>query len=155
MTSDNHATGPKDDWRAWPPESLEGMPPKRRRLAGWALAWLFLILPLLGIALQAAGLSEGLSRLLAFGAAAVFLVPMVRAVHRETRQLRAEGNAFPFRAATRKDLVAAGVITAVLWVAFVLLLVLTDERPIPVVPIAASAWLIYQVRRRRAEDPQP
>lgn len=110
---------------------------------------------LLGIALQAAGLPEGLSRLLAFGAVAVFLVPMVRAVHRETRQLRAEGIALPFRATTRKELVAVGVFTAVPWVAYVLLLALTDERPAPLVPIAASAWLIYQVRRRRAEDPQP
>ncbi|MBT2550859.1 hypothetical protein [Arthrobacter sp. ISL-65] len=35
--------GNKYEWQSWPPDSLDGMPPKRRLLADWAIFWLILL----------------------------------------------------------------------------------------------------------------
>jgi MFS family permease len=140
------------EWQSWPPDSLEGMPPKRRRLAGWAIFW-FIILgsllgSLLGSALEAFGVPEPWrSALLAAVLAAVF-VPLIRAAASEARQLRAEGIELPSYPVTRKSLISVGVLTGVLWIAFAV--VALSGRPVfPLVPIACTAWLVFQVRRWR------
>ena len=46
------------EWQSWPPDSLEGMPPKRRRLTGWAIFWFIIVGSLLGSALEAFGVPE-------------------------------------------------------------------------------------------------
>lgn len=48
----------KYEWQSWPPDSLEGMPPKRRRLAVWALFWLILLGSVVGYGLEGLGVAE-------------------------------------------------------------------------------------------------
>ena len=43
MTPDKGADGKSYEWQSWPADSLEGMPPKRRRLVVWVLWWLMLL----------------------------------------------------------------------------------------------------------------
>lgn len=75
--------------------SLEGMPPKRRRLAGRALFfWFFLLGGLLGAALEAASVPQPWRSLLVLAVLAVF-VPLIRAAVLGTRQLRRRERAAP------------------------------------------------------------
>jgi hypothetical protein len=63
------------EWQSWPPDSLDGMPPKRRRLAGWAIFWFILLGGLLGSAAEAAGIAQPWRSLLVVGVLAAIFVP--------------------------------------------------------------------------------
>ena len=131
------------EWQSWPPDSLEGMPPKRRRLAGWAIFWFIILGSLLGSILEAIGVPEPWRAVLVAAVLAAVFVPLIRAATLETRQLRAEGIELPSYPITRKSLISVAVITGVLWIAFAV--VATSGRPVfPLVPIAGTAWLIFQ-----------
>lgn len=141
--------GNKYEWQSWPPDSLEGMPPKRRRLAGWALAfWFFLLAGLLGSAFEAAGVPQPWRALLVAAVLAAVFIPLIRAAVLETRQLRAEGIELPSYPVTRKSLISAAVITGVLWIIFGIA-ISTGQLVFPLLPIAGTAWLAFQVHRWR------
>lgn len=136
------------EWQSWPPDSLEGMPPKRRRLAGWAIFWFIILGSLLGSALEAFGVPEPWRSTLIAAVLAAMFVPLIRAAASEARQLRAEGIELPSYPVTRKSLISMGVLTGVLWIAFAV--VAFSGRPVfPLVAIAATAWLVFQIQRWR------
>lgn len=144
------------EWQSWPPDSLEGMPPKRRRLAGWAIFWLLILGSLLGSVLEAFGVPEPWRSALVAAVLAAVFVPLIRAAASEARQLRAEGIELPSYPVTRKSLIALGLVTGALWIAFAV--VALSGRPVfPLVPIAGTAWLVFQVRRwrKRSADETP
>ena len=58
MTSGSGDGGRTYEWQSWPSDSLEGMPPKRRRLVVWGLLWLFLLSGVLQGVLSAVGIPE-------------------------------------------------------------------------------------------------
>ncbi|MFJ5700236.1 hypothetical protein [Arthrobacter sp. NPDC093139] len=114
MAAGTGKDGNQYEWQSWPPDSLEGMPPKRRRLAEWALFFWFVLLGgLLGSALEAVGVPQPWRALLVLAVLAAVFVPLIRAAVLETRQLRAEGIELPSYSVTRKSLIAAAVITGV------------------------------------------
>jgi hypothetical protein len=43
MTSGTSGDRKRYEWQSWPSDSLEGMPPKRRRLVVWVLWWLIIL----------------------------------------------------------------------------------------------------------------
>jgi hypothetical protein len=141
--------GNKYDWQSWPPDSLEGMPPKRRRLIVWAFLWLFLVGWLLGLGLQAAGVPQLWRSLLAVAVPAAVFAPLVRAAVLEARQLRAEGMEPLAPPVTRKSLISVSVFTGVLWIGYAALGVTTGEWVIPATPALCTAWLAFQVHRWR------
>ncbi len=151
MSTDKGDDRNKYEWQSWPADSLEGMPPKRRRLAVWALLWFVLLGTVLRSALHSAGIPEPWrSTLLAVVLAAVF-VPLVRAAMTETARLRAEGVDVPSYAAyptSRKALVSIAVITGVLWIIFAISASF-GELFFPLVPISCTVWLAIQIRRWR------
>ena len=69
--------GNKYEWQSWPPDSLEGMPPKRRRLAGSAVFWFILLGGLVGAAAEAAGIVQPWRSLLVAGVLAAIFVPLI------------------------------------------------------------------------------
>lgn len=134
------------EWQSWPPDSLVGMPPKRRRLAGWAIFWFIILGSLLGSALEAFGVREPWRSTLVAAVLAAVFISLIRAAASEARQLRAEGIELPSYPVTRKSLISVGVLTGVLWIAFAV--VAFSGRPVfPLVPIAGTAWLVFQGRR--------
>lgn len=142
--------GNKYAWQSWPPDSLEGMPPKRRRLAVWGLWWFLLLGVLLGSVLDSANVPQPWRTLLAVAALAVVFGPLIRGAVLETRKLRAEGIDLPSYPVTRKTLISMAVITAVLWVGFAY--VVSIGRPVfPLLPIVGTLWLAYQLLRMRSE----
>jgi hypothetical protein len=146
MTSDNGDGGQKYEWQSWPSDSLEGMPPKRRRLVVWGLLWLMVLNFVLRLALDAVGIPEPwLSLIFAAVLAAVF-VPLVRGAITETRALRAEGVDMPAFVMTRKALTVLSIITGVLWVVFAILAFL-GELVFPLVPVAWTVLLAFQARQ--------
>lgn len=116
MTTGAGRDGNKYEWQSWPPDSLDGMPPKRRRLAGWAVFWLLLLGSLLGSVFEAVGVVQPWRSLFVLAVLAAVVVPLIRAAVLETHQLRAEGIEMPSYPVTRKSLISAAVITAVLWI---------------------------------------
>lgn len=146
MTSGGGDGGSRYEWQSWPSDSLEGMPPKRRRLVVWGLLWLMVLNFVLRIALDAAGIPEPwLSLVFATVLAAVF-VPLVRGATAETRALRAEGVDLPAFVMTRKALIVFSVIAGLQWVAFAVLVFLY-EFAFPLVPIAWTILLAFQGRQ--------
>jgi hypothetical protein len=143
--------GNKYEWQSWPPDSLEGMPPKRRRLAGWAVIFWFILLGgFLGPAFEALGVAQPWRSLLVAAVLAAVFFPLIRAAVVETHQLRAEGIELPSYPVTRKSLISAAVITVVLWIIFGVAVAMNqDEFVFPLLPIAGTAWLAFQVRRWR------
>jgi hypothetical protein len=140
--------GNKYEWQSWPPDSLEGMPPKRRRLAGWAILWFIILGSLLASALEALGVPEPWRSLLVGAGLAAVFVPLIRSAALEARQLRAEGIELPAYPVTRKSLIAIAVITGVVWIAFAV--VAFTGRPVfPLVPIASTTWLVFLTRQWR------
>jgi hypothetical protein len=136
------------EWQSWPPDSLEGMPPKRRRLVVWGLLCFFLLGALLDAALQTVKVPQPWSTLVAFMVLGAVLVPLVRAAASEARSLRAEGIEVPRYATTRKTVLVAAAVCGALWIAFAVFLIVGT--PIsPLLPIAAALWLTYQVRQLR------
>ena len=105
--------GNKYEWQSWPPDSLEGMPLKRRRLVGWTVVFWFILLGgLPGPALEGAGVVQPWRSLLGAGGLAAVCVPLIRGGVLETRQLRADGVDLPGCPATRKTVITNAVITA-------------------------------------------
>mgnify|MGYP000385927106 CR=1 FL=1 len=149
MTSDNGDGGQKYEWQSWPSDSLEGMPPKRRRLVVWALLWLMVLNFVLRLALEAVGMPEPwLSLVFAAILGAVF-VPLFRGAITETRALRAEGVDMPAFVMTRKALTFLTIITGVLWVVFAALAFL-GEFAFPLVTTAWTVFLALQARQWRS-----
>lgn len=141
--------GNKYEWQSWPPDSLEGMPPKRRRLAGWAVIFWFLLLGgLLGPAFEAVGVAQPWRSLLVAAVLAAVFIPLIQAAILETRQLRAEGIELPDYPVTRKSLISAAVITGVLWIIFGIA-ISTGQLVFPLLPIAGTVWLVFLVHRWR------
>lgn len=141
--------GNKYGWQSRPSDSLEGMPPKRRRLVVWGLWWFLLLGTLLSSALDAANVPQPWRTLLAVAGLAAVFGPLIRGAVIETRQLRTEGIALPSYPITRKTLISTAVITALLWVVFAFLI--ANGRPtFPLLPIAATIWLVYQWLRFRS-----
>ena len=148
MTTGAGRDGNKYGWQSWPPDSLDGMPPKRRRLAGWAVFWLLLLGSLLGSVFEAVGVVQPWRSLFVLAVLAAVVVPLIRAAVLETRQLRAEGIEMPSHPVTRKSLISAAVITAVLWIINGVAVAMNqDQFVFPLLPIAATAWLAFQVHR--------
>jgi MFS family permease len=117
-------------------------------LAGWAIFWFIILGSLLGSALEAFGVPEPWRSSFVVAVLAAVFVPLIRAAASEARQFRAEGIELPSYRVTRKSLISVGVLTGVLWVAFAV--VALSGRPVfPLVPIAGTAWLVFQVRRWR------
>jgi len=149
MTSGSGEDGKKYAWQSWPSDSLEGMPPTRRRLVVWGLLWLMFLNFVLRSALDAAGIPEPwLSVAFAAVVAAVF-VPLIRGVVSETRALRAEGVHVPTDIITRKSLIVASVINGALWIV-VAIFAFLGEFVFPLVPIACTVWLAFHVRHWRS-----
>lgn len=70
--------GNKYEWQYWPPDSLEGKPPKRRRLVGWTMVfWFILLAGLLGYAAEAVGVAQPWRPLLVAAVLAVFFIPLI------------------------------------------------------------------------------
>ncbi|GAA1261603.1 hypothetical protein GCM10009589_12320 [Arthrobacter pascens] len=148
MTTGAGRDGNKYGWQSWPPDSLDGMPPKRRRLAGWAVFWLLLLGSLLGSVFEAVGVVQPWRSLFVLAVLAAVVVPLIRAAVLETRQLRAEGIEMPSYPVTRKSLISAAVITAVLWIINGVAVAMNqDQFVFPLLPIAATAWLAFQGHR--------
>ncbi|MDQ0618616.1 hypothetical protein [Arthrobacter globiformis] len=92
--------GNKYEWQSWPPDSLEGMPSKRRRLVRWTVFfWFILLSGMLGSGAEAAGIGQPWRSLLVAGVLAAIFGPLIRGavLEMETRQLRAESQCGPGR----------------------------------------------------------
>ena len=148
MDSGAGKNGNKYEWQSWPSDSLEGMPPKRRRLVVWGLWWFLLLGVLLGSALDAANIPQPWRTLLAVAGLAAVFGPLTRGAVIETRQLRAEGIDLPSYPVTRKTLIFTAAITAILWIIFAFL-VANDRPTFPLLPIVGTVWLGYQWLRLR------
>jgi hypothetical protein len=149
MARGNESDNIRYEWQSWPSDSLEGMPPKRRRLVGWGLLWFLLLGSVLGSVLRAAGIPEPWQSILAVVALAAVFGPLIRSAVKETQRLRAEGIDLPSYPVTRKSLITLGIITGLLW-ALVVVLVAIGRPVIPLLPIACTVWLAVQLRRWRA-----
>lgn len=132
-----------------PSDSLDGMPPERRRLVVWGLWWFCLVGVLLGAALEAANVPQPWRTLLAVAALVAVFAPLIRGAVFETRELRADGIALPSHPVTRKSLISTAVITGTLWIFFVFLVV-NGRLAFPLLPVVATIWLAYQWLRRRS-----
>ncbi|MDQ1595638.1 MAG: hypothetical protein QOH40_2194 [Arthrobacter pascens] len=142
--------GNKYEWQSWPPDSLDGMPPERRRLVGWTMVFWFILLGgLLGYAAEAVGVAQPWRSLLVAAVLAAVFIPFIRGAVLETRQLRAEGTDLPSYPATRKTVTTNAVLTAVLWVLFAVTVAI-GQPVFPLLQIAATIWLAYLIRRWRA-----
>lgn len=149
MTSEDGKDGHKYEWQSWPPDSLEGMPPKRRRLVAWGFLWFLLVGWLFGEVLEAVGIMQPWRSLLTIAGLAAIFVPLIRGAALESRQLRAEGIDLPSHPVTRKTLVTNVVITGVAWVGYAVFG--ATGRPLSVVlPVACTIWLLYLFRRWKA-----
>ena len=137
------------EWQSWPPDSLEGMPPKRRRLAGWAVFWFILLGGLFGSAVESVGVPQPWRPLLVAAVLAAVFIPLIRSAVLETRQLRAEGIDLPSYPATRKTVTANAIITAILWVLFAVTVAI-GQPVFPLLQIAVTIWLAYLIGRWRA-----
>lgn len=112
--------------------------------------WFFLLGGLLGIAAEAAGIAQPWRALLVLAVLAAVFLPLVQAAVVETRQLRAEGIELPSYPVTRKSLISAAVITGALWVIYGVAVVMNqDQFVFPLLPIAGTIWLAFQVHHWR------
>lgn len=148
MTSGKGEDGKGYEWQSWPSASLDGMPPKRRRLVVWALLWLIILSSVLQAALDAAEIPQ-LWRSLTYTAVVVAIfAPLIRGAVTETSALRAEGVDLPSYTVTRKTLISFSVLTCLLWIVFAVL-AFFGKYYVPLAPIACTVWLAVMVRRWR------
>ncbi len=77
----------KKDSRQWPADSLEGMPPKKRRFIVWWLVFSILLYPVAAFPLELLGLPRFVAVLLAFLIFFVVAIPVIRGARRERREL--------------------------------------------------------------------
>lgn len=125
------------------------MPPKRRRLAGWAIFWLIVLGGLVGVAAEAAGIVQPWRSLFVAGVLAAVFVPLIPGAVLEGRQLRAEGIDLPGYPATRKTVIAGAMLAGLLWPLFAVTVVI--RQPVfPLLPMAATIWLACLFRRWKA-----
>ena len=161
MTGDSPGEAKKYEWQSWPPDSLEGMPPRRRRLVAWGLLWFLILGPVVGGILSAIGLSEPWRSLLVTGVLAAVFVPLIRAAVLEDRQLRDEGIDLPSLPVSRKSLITNTVLAVVLWILYAVWLWSSKEPTFPLLPVACTVWVAYEFMRlksrngeeRRAHEP--
>jgi hypothetical protein len=125
------------------------MPPKRRRLAGWAVFGFILLGGLLGSAVEAVGVPQPWRPLLVAAVLAAVFIPLIRSAVLETRQLRAEGIDLPSYPATGNPVTANAIITAILWVLFAVTVAI-GQPVFPLLQIAVTIWLAYLIGRWRA-----
>jgi hypothetical protein len=145
--------GKKYEWQSWPTDSLEGMPPKRRRLVVWVLWWLIILSGVLQVALDAARLPQPWRSLAYTAVVVAIFAPLIRGAVSETRALRTEGVDVPTYTVTRKTLISFSVLTCVLWVVFAIL-GFFGESYTPLAPIACTIWPAVMVRRWRTMPQQ-
>ena len=149
MTSGSGDVGKKYEWQSWPSDSLEGMPPKHRRLVVWGLLWVMVLNFVLRIVLDALGIPEPWSSVVLAAVLAAVFIPLVRGSASETRALRAEGIDLPAFAVTRKAVISGATITGLLWFAFACL-AFAGQFAVPLVPIAMTIMLASQARQWRS-----
>jgi hypothetical protein len=149
MVTGQGANGNKYEWQSWPPDSLEGMPPKRRRLVAWGLLWFLLVGWLVGVIMEVAGVSQPWRSLLTVTGAAALFALLIRGAVLETRQLRAEGITLPSYPVTRKTLISNAVITGILWVLFAVLVII-GQPVFPLLAVLSTVWLLYLLLRWKA-----
>lgn len=138
-------------WRARPPDSLDGMPPKRRRLVGWALGWYILAIPGLSLLRESPLPALVASLILAAVTAGVF-IPLVVAERSETRRLRAAGLLPVPRPVTRRSLITLGCMAGVLWTAAIVVMVFRSELLVPLLPLAVTVYFGVEVKRWRRQE---
>ena len=143
---DAQRDGQKYEWRSWPSNSLEGMPPKRRRLAGWVLLWFLLLNVVPTFVLDILGILQPWRSIVFAAVMAAVFGPLIRGAVRETRALRADGVDVPAYAVTRQSVVSTAIITGLLWISFAAL-AFGGEFVFPFVPIACTVWLAVQFQR--------
>lgn len=149
MTPGSGNDGNKYEWQSWPADSLEGMPPKHRRLVVWGLLWVMLLNFVMRTVLDALGIPEPWSSLVLAAFLAAVFVPLIRASTAETRALRAEGIDLPAFAVTRKAVIFLAIITGLLWFSFAML-AFAGQFAFPLVPIAMTIMLAIQARQWRS-----
>ncbi|TSE15042.1 hypothetical protein B1A87_003040 [Arthrobacter sp. KBS0703] len=154
MAAGTGRDGNKYEWQSWPPDSLEGIPPKRRRLVAWGLLWFLLVGWLVGVILEVAGVVQPWRSLLTVTGAAALFAPLIRGAALETRQLRAEGITLPSYPVTRKTLISNAVITGILWALFAVLVII-GQPVFPLLAVASTIWLLYLLLRWRAGQKEP
>lgn len=141
--------GNKYEWQSWPADSLEGMPPKHRRLVVWGLLWVMILNFVLRIVLDALSMPEPWSSLVLAAVLAAVFIPLIRESASETRALRDEGIDLPAFAVTRKAVIGVATITGLMWFAFTLLAI-AGELTFPLVPIALTILLVVEARQWRS-----
>lgn len=139
-------SGPATPWDA--------LPPKRQRFYLWALLW-WLLGGFLSIPLQLIGIPYLLAALIVLGLAALHLFPLGRAAWQEFQQRRASGEEPPPKPVSTGALVGWVVATIVLWTLFGVLVPMTDELAIPVIPIVVTIVAVLRFRRWRAQRTSP
>ena len=146
MATGEGKDGGRFGWQSWPPDSLEGMPPKRRRLAVWALFWVIILGSVVGCGLEGLGVAEPWRSLLVVAVMAAIFAPLIRAVVLETRHLRAEGVELPSLEVTRKVLMVTAALCVVTWIVYAVGAI-NGEPGSLVLPTVCTIWLVYLVRR--------
>jgi len=139
-------SGPATPWDA--------LPPKRKRFYLWAVLW-WLLGGFLGIPLQLIGIPYFLAALIVLGLAALHLIPLGRAAWQELHQRRASGEEPPPKLVSTGALVGWVVATIVLWTFFGVLVPMTDEVAIPVIPIVVTIVAVLRFRQWRAQAVSP
>lgn len=78
---------PNEGPRQWPADSLEGMPPKKRRLIVWWLVFSCLLYPVVAFPLELLGVPLGLTIALAFLVFLIAAIPIIRSARKERHTL--------------------------------------------------------------------
>jgi hypothetical protein len=135
----------------WPADSLEGMPPKKRRLIVWALLWFFPLETVAALILRWSGLSSFATSLGVTVLTAAIFIPLGRAACLELQQRRAEGLEPPPRPVSRKAFIIAVVLGVLMWVCYWLLMA-SDPRPIlPIMPFLITGYVAFLGWRRHTQ----
>jgi MFS family permease len=155
MAGDSAGETKKYEWQSWPPDSLEGMPPRRRRLVAWGLLWFLILGSVVGGILGAIGLSEPWRSLLVAGGLAAVFVPLIRAAALEDRQLRGEGIDLPSFPVSRKSMIINSALAVVLWIVYAVWLWSSKAPVFPLLPVACTVWVAYEFGRWRSRIREP
>jgi hypothetical protein len=130
------------------------MPPKRRRLFGWALVWYFLI-GIVTSVIGLTGLSRSASAVIALLASAVAFLPLIRAERQEREELKANGYQRETPPVSRKSLFLLTTLTALLWAGAAALMTFRQEFLVPVVPAVLTVLVVLRYRQwSRGQDPE-
>jgi hypothetical protein len=132
--------------RQWPADSLEGMPPKRKRFIVWVLLAWFLF-PFPGMVLRAAGLPDFATTLVVTAAVAAIFIPLGRAAWQELQQRRAEGLEPPPKPVTKGTLIFLVIFNVVVWAGTVWYMVDYRGLVVPTVSICLTVATVILFRR--------